>query len=536
MRGHKTWTWAHGVLSALMLLGLLWWATDRPLPQRSADPPKRFTLPQGAALLPDLPFTDTPLYQAYRARQLAQPQGLNQSPVYPVTSAHDGFAARVYLIRTAQRQLDLQYYIWNDDVVGRLLLLELQQAARRGVRVRLLLDDNNTRGLDGYLSALSRQPNFEVRLFNPFMHRQWRLLDYLHRFQHQQKRMHNKVLVADQAVLITGGRNVGDSYFRPTPAAQSFTDLDVIAAGGPAVQAARFFEQYWHGPDSYPVRDVFRPDGRDEAEALQQLARSPRLPESKRFLEALQKTPLVQDLLDGRLQWIWAPAEFMSDLPDKLYRNIRPEDTIPGMIAAELRTPSRQLDLVSAYFIPTEAQVQQLVQMARRGVRIRVLTNSLASTDVPLVHAFYLKKRRTLLQAGIRLFEYSENDPLPSFGVKGSKGNTLSSDASLHAKVFSWDQQNVFVGSFNYDPRSLYHNTECGLLVRAPQMAREIDRLMDGQLRSRAYEVKLDAHGQLYWVDQTRTPTRIWHQEPRASLLDRVLVRLAGGLPIEPYL
>ena len=259
-----------------------------------------------------------------------------------------------------------------------------------------------------------------------------------------------QVLVADQAVLITGGRNVGDSYFRPTPAAQSFTDLDVIAAGGPAVQAARFFEQYWHGPDSYPVRDVFRPDGRDEAEALQQLARSPRLPESKRFLEALQKTPLVQDLLDGRLQWIWAPAEFMSDLPDKLYRNIRPEDTIPGMIAAELRTPSRQLDLVSAYFIPTEAQVQQLVQMARRGVRIRVLTNSLASTDVPLVHAFYLKKRRTLLQAGIRIIEFF-GISLASFQVGGGMLLLISSLQMLNAQPAEGRKEDVNDGDTKVD-------------------------------------------------------------------------------------
>lgn len=540
LRGIRWWQWLAIVTVFLLLaFAVLWWATDRPLPKRSPAPPQRYALtPAGAELLPDLPFTDTPLYQAYRARALtnANSSGMHMSPVYAVTSAHDGFAARVYLIRSARRQLDLQYYIWNDDVVGRLLLLELQQAARRGVKVRLLLDDNNTRGLDGYLSALSRQPNFEIRLFNPFTFRKWRIFDYLHRFEHQQKRMHNKVLVADQTVMITGGRNVGDSYFRPMPDAQSFTDLDVIAAGAPAVQADRMFEQYWHAQDSYPVKDVIKPHGPDEADAMQLLADSPRLPEAARFLQTLKTAPLVQDLLDGRLQWIWAPAEFMSDAPDKLYRDIQPSDTIPGMIAEELRKPTRQIDLISAYFIPTDEQIVQLTRMARQGVHIRVLTNSLASTDVPAVHAFYVKRRKALLQAGVRLFEYSENDSLPSFGVKGSKGNTLTSDASLHAKAFSWDKQSVFIGSFNYDPRSLYHNTECGLLIRTPQMATEIDRLMDSQLRTRAYEVKLDARGQLYWLDQTHQPTKIWHEEPHASWIDHAVMRVTGWLPIESYM
>ncbi len=529
------WRWPYVVAMLLLALLLLWFLTDKSLPPRTPDPRKPHEI-STTGVLPALPFDQTPLRLAYQARLKGRNDASTASPLYPLTSAHDGFAARVYLIRNARRQLDLQYYIWDDDVVGRLLLLELQQAAQRGVRVRLLLDDNSTRGLDGYLSVLGRQPNFEIRLFNPFAHRKWRIFDYLHRFEQQQKRMHNKLLVADQTVMMTGGRNVGDSYFRPTPNEQAFTDLDLIAAGAPAVKASQSFEEFWDAPDSYPVRDVVTPDGQAESEALQLIKDSPKLPEAAQFLQTLQRAPVVQDLLDGRLQWIWAPAEFMSDHPDKLHKKFAPQDTVAGVINQKMRSPQAQIDLVSAYFIPTDAQVQELSALARKGVRVRVLTNSLASTDVPAVHAFYVKKRPALLAAGVRLFEYNANDPLPSFGPKGSKGNTLTSDASLHAKVFGWDKQSVFVGSFNYDPRSVHHNTECGLLVNSPLMAQEIDRLMDGQLRTRAYEVKLDEQRRLYWIDQTQGTQKIWHEEPNASLMDRALARAVGWLPIEQYM
>lgn len=494
--------------------------------------------PKNIASAPEI----TPAIQAMSTLQTAyvslQKQYPTQQPIYPIRSANDAFASRAALIRAAQYSIDLQYYIWNDDLVGRLLLLELKHAAARGVKVRLLLDDNSTSGLDGYLTALSRQPNFEIRLFNPFAHRTLRMLDYLRDFDHQQRRMHNKTLIADQSFLIVGGRNVGDSYFREDNKGTVFTDLDVLTAGAPVKQAGLFFEKFWNSPDSYPVWQVIEPDGDAESDAMALLAKTPRLPQAQRYIDSMKDTPFVQDALDRQLDWVWAKAEFLSDSPAKLSRELRLKQSVSAQLSKRLQQSKRHVDIVSAYFVPTAADVATLTGLVKAGVSVRVLTNSLASTDVPAVHAFYANHRHALLAGGVQLYEFRANDSLPSFSVGGSKGSTLSSDASLHAKIFGWDLQQFFVGSYNMDPRSDRYNTECGLLVYSPALATRLNDLLNRQMGLWAYQVIQNPNDldELQWVEQVDGRPIYHDHEPNASWLDRVSMTIAGWLPIQQYM
>ncbi len=508
-------------------------------PDHSESQPFRYqSTAQSSASAPLI----TPVTQAMSTLQTAyaslQKQYPNQQPIYPIRSANDAFASRAALIRSAQHRIDLQYYIWNDDLVGRLLLLELKNAAARGVQVRLLLDDNSTSGLDGYLTALSRQPNFEIRLFNPFAHRTLRFIDYLTDFDRQQRRMHNKTLIADDAFLIVGGRNVGDSYFREDSKGTVFTDLDVLTAGAPVQQASLFFDKFWNSQYSYPVWQVIEPNGDDEYDAMQLLAKTPRLPQAQRYINSLKDTPFVQDALDQQLSWVWAKATFLSDSPNKLSQQLDLEHSVAAQLFTRLKNSTQQVDIVSAYFVPTAEDVATLTGLVKAGISVRVLTNSLASTDVPAVHAFYANHRHALLAGGVQLYEFRANDPLPTLSIGGSKGSTLTSDASLHAKIFGWDLQQFFVGSFNMDPRSDRYNTECGLLVYSPALATRLSDLMDRQMGLWAYQVIQNpaALDQLQWVEQVDGRPVYHDQEPNASWLDRIAMTIAGWLPIQQYM
>jgi cardiolipin synthase C len=444
----------------------------------------------------------------------------------------DAFAARALLAEAADRTLDVQYYIWHHDITGILLFEALRRAADRGVRVRLLLDDNNTAGLDGVLAALDSHPNLEVKLFNPFRHRRGRILDYLGDFARVNRRMHNKSFTADGQVTIVGGRNVGDEYFG---AGRDFlfVDLDVLGIGPVAHQVSADFERYWQSELACPARRLLAPVSPGSlAEVAAAAARIEEGDEAAAYRQALRSSPFVRDLLTGRLAFEWVSTTVVSDDPAKALGKAREEELLWSKLKALLGTPTRQMELVSPYFVPGAEGVEHFAALARSGVKISVLTNALEATDVVAVHAGYAKRRRPLLEAGVAIFE------LKRAGSAGGRqrrrvGVSGSSRSSLHAKTFSIDRARLFVGSFNFDPRSTQLNTELGFLIDSPALAERVADVFTGRLLDEGYRVRLDGAGKLQWTEQTEGGEAIHQEEPGAGLWLRLSVSMMGALPVE---
>ncbi|WP_414696624.1 phospholipase D family protein [Paraburkholderia sp.] len=468
------------------------------------------------------------------AGQLAMHPGL--SGIYPLQDPHAAFAARVFLARAAQRTLDVQYYIWRNDLTGTLLLEELHAAADRGVRVRLLLDDNGIpSSLDPVLAALQTHPNIEVRLFNPFVVRKPKSIGFLTDFSRANRRMHNKSFTADGTATIFGGRNIGDEYFGATDGVV-FADLDVLAIGPAADDVAHDFDRYWASASSYPVDRIIAPATPDQLDDLKRKALIvERDPAAAEYVAALRDLPFVHRIAEGSLPFEWAKARMVSDDPAKGLNQAQSETLVLHQLHDILGDPVHELDLVSPYFVPTRAGTQYFTQLAARGVEVRVLTNSLEATDVAAVHSGYAKRRVELLKGGVELFELRRlpgTDP----DKEGRGGRFGSSGSSLHAKTFAVDASRVFVGSFNFDPRSANLNTELGFIIDSPQLASQIEEAFIKLVPRVAYIVRLDQNGKVYWLEQDGDRQIRYDTEPNTSWYGRLGVWFMSILPIESHL
>ena len=495
-------------------------------------------LPSLAGRTVSCAFTDTgqsPIGKALAPALAANP-GL--SGILPLAEPLDAFAARVDLARAASRSIDAQYYIWHDDLTGSLLFNELRAAADRNVRVRLLLDDNNTTGLDPVIAMLDAYPNIEIRLFNPFAIRGPRLLAFLTDFRRLNRRMHNKSFTVDNQVTIVGGRNVGDEYFGAT-AGSLFVDLDVLAAGPVVPEVSNDFDRYWASASSYPAHRIIgrlSPDRIEQAE--RKLDTIGRQPGAAAYAQALRQSRLVDRLLEQRLALDWSPVRMISDDPAKgLGQADRGRLFFPAL-AASMGVPKRELRLVTGYFVPTRRGTQALAEMARSGVAVTVLTNSLEATDVPIVHAGYAKWRAPLLRSGVRLFELrrSHGAARPRNGARGAigRGSGLSGAGSaLHAKTFAVDGRRLFVGSFNFDPRSANLNSELGFVIDSRIMTKRVHDLIEESAPGLSYEVRLSAKGQTYWLEQREDRVVRHDTEPGTTAWQRIRVSLLSLLPID---
>jgi len=454
-----------------------------------------------------------------------------KSGLYLLQNAQDAFAARVMLAQTARRTLDVQYYIWRNDLSGTLLLEALHAAAERGVRVRLLLDDNGVAGLDRELAALDAHPRIEVRLFNPFVVRNPKWLGYLTDFARANRRMHNKSFTADNQATILGGRNVGDEYFGAAEG-MLFADLDVLAVGPVVSAVSSDFDRYWASGSSYPVSQILpRVDSDGLAQLAAKASQVTHDPQAAAYMNAIRRMDFIRALEDGKLDFEWAEARLVSDDPRKGLGKAKAKGLLTYQLEAIIGAPKEDVALVSSYFVPTAAGVDAFVEMAARGVTVRILTNSLDATDVAVVHAGYAKWRKDLLEAGITLYEMRRLSP--ETGHSKSAGSFSSSASSLHAKTFAVDGEQVFIGSFNFDPRSANLNTESGLVIDSPRFARQIAAAFDEAIPANAYEVRLDKDGKLYWLER-RDGIQIRHDtEPGSGFLKRSSVLLLSLLPIE---
>jgi putative cardiolipin synthase len=453
-----------------------------------------------------------------------------ESGVYALDDGRDAFAVRVLLAGAAERSLDVQYYIWRNDITGALLFDALRAAADRGVRVRLLLDDNNTSGLDATLAQLDAHPNIEVRLFNPFALRRLRLLGYLTDFLRLNRRMHNKTFTADGQATIVGGRNVGDEYFGAGEFL--FADLDVLAIGPVATAVSNDFDRYWNSASAYPVRLLVPAAAADSGASLAlEAARIAQLPAAHDYMAAMRASTFVAELIARRLPLEWAPTLLVSDDPAKVLDRAPADSRIGAQLKRVVGVPSSELDLVSPYFVPSQAGADAFAAMVQRGVKVRVLTNSLEATDVAAVHSGYAKWRKPLLAAGVKLYEMRRSWPQDA-GPRRS-GPLGSSASSLHAKTFAVDGQRVFVGSFNFDPRSARLNTEMGFVIDSPTMARQLAATLTSGVAERAYEVRLAPDGALYWTERKQGAIIRHDTEPGTGFWRRVGVRLLSWLPID---
>jgi len=443
----------------------------------------------------------------------------------------DAFVARAVLIELADRTLDLQYYIFHPDDTGSLIIDRLIAAADRGVRVRILLDDWGTLDKkDETVAGLDAHPNVEIRVFNPYVHRSglhW-LGEMLTSFTRVNRRMHNKQFIADGAAVILGGRNIGDEYF--SHGELDFQDVDVLAGGPVARQSLQSFDAYWSSKFAIPISQLgkFTPDETQFATARKELgARCEGLRDSD-YARALAGSDLAKDLRAHALHLHWAEGRVIADPPDKISQPLgaRGETYLGVQVSPYARAARSDLLIVSPYFVPGKDGVQFFGERRREGVNVKVLTNSLAATDVWLVHAGYMKYRRPLLAEGVRLFELKAE----ATGAKGPRRSGMSigsSRASLHGKTFVFDRTSVFIGSVNLDPRSLEQNTEVGVLVQSPDLAAEVGRLFDHwSSPALAYEVTQGAGGRLQW-------TGGYSNEPEAGFWRPLGAKFFSHLPID---
>jgi cardiolipin synthase C len=472
---------------------------------------------------------DTRLGRAISPLVAAHP---GNSGIYPLPDAQDAFAARVLLAQAAERTLDLQYYIWQGDMSGTLLFEEVREAAERGVRVRLLLDDHGTAGIDATLAALDAHPNIEVRLFNPFVIRKPRAINYLIDFFRLNRRMHNKSFTADNQVTVIGGRNVGDEYFGATDGLL-YVDLDVMAVGPVVTEMSKDFDRYWSSESSYPV-DRLLPlvNPAKAAELASTASLIERDAAAAAYMNAIHNSAFARELMQGRLALEWAVTRMVSDDPAKGLGLAAPEALFPHKLREIIDEPEAEVDLVAPYFVPGASGVDAFVALAEKGVKIRVLTNSLeATTALAAVHAFYAKRRKPLLEGGIRLYELRRLSPVVE--TRKNDGPSGSSSSSLHAKTFSVDRARVFIGSFHFDPRSAELNTELGFVIDSPALAQQIRAALNSWIPADAFEVRLSETGDLYWIERQEGEWVRYDSEPGTRFWQRAWIRFLSLLPIE---
>jgi putative cardiolipin synthase len=455
---------------------------------------------------------------------------------------------RLQLIGRAERSIDVQYYLVQDDETGRYLLRALRDAALRGVRVRLLLDDLYTSGNDDLLLGLAAHPNVQLRLFNPFTVGRasffTRFAFSLNEFSRVNRRMHNKLLIADGAMAVTGGRNVANEYYMRHEQA-NFVDLDAFIAGHLVPQLHELFDDYWNSPASFPIGAIVRSGRTPESlralfdEVTGPLHTPP--PEPPPVNDVLGYGPIADDLDSGRLGLVWAQAATYADPPQRIkglgahYGMVPLQDieSVRYNVAEMMRRARREVVMTTPYFIPGERGLALMAEMRRRGVSVKVLTNSLAATDEPLVHSAYRRYRPQLLQLGVELHELS-----PLRVRRTSRlGMFDSTQGRLHAKTAVIDRSRVFIGSMNFDPRSEKHNTEMGVFVDSPQLAREMLRLMDLDKFQASWRVVLAPDGRsLRWLAQDDEKEIVLLQEPEADFWKRFWLNLLAPLAPEELL
>ncbi len=496
----------------------------------------------------------------------------NDSGFALVGDAELAFSSRMTLIKAAQKTLDIQYYaIFQDDTTER-LLAAVRDAAARGVRVRILLDDFNTSGKNALVLKLAFVPNISLRLFNPLPGTRSslmaRIVINLKDTDRIQRRMHNKMLVADNAVGIAGGRNLGETYFGQSTGT-NFVDIDVLAAGRIVRDLSHSFDQYWNNPLAYPAQslvtmadiEALKPKSTDDVPGATSVADSNALMSDANMADAAARpkaadgsvatlSPLADDTDLRLLTWTWAPSVLMADKPSKIAADAdsteEAQDTTVDGLLSLMSQAKRDLLIVSPYFVPGDRMMKQFADLRARGIRVRVLTNSLASNDALAAHVGYAKYRKALLALGVDIYEMraEQQGSFNSFGAATLTGGSVGgfagksgggSRASLHSKVVVMDDRLLVVGSMNLDLRSQLQNSEVAIVIRSSAMALQATRLIEPTLQTAAYRVQL-VDRQLVWRAPQGSPLPDTTSEPDASMGLKIMAELIAPFAPEEML
>ncbi len=435
----------------------------------------------------------------------------------------DGFLARVQMIDAAERTLDLQYFIFRTDETGKLLAAAVLRAADRGVRVRLMLDDGETKPGDEQMAALDAHPQIEIRVYNPFAYRGSSLflrgLEFSFNSARLDYRMHNKLMVVDNSIALVGGRNVGDQYFQIDPESQ-YADDDVFAAGPMVQRLSATFDEFWNCALAIPARALTKgmtseaalAKYREVLTAHRQQVKADGMDYSTRIASG---EPLAS-ILSGKLPLIWARAQLVYDSPDK--KSVDKGEMVGRLmhkpVAAAVADVQSELLMISPYLIPGDEGMQLFAELRKRNVTVRILTSSLEATTVILAQAGYMKYRVPLLEMGAELYEIRS-----LLGDSRGSGQTANisrfGNYSLHAKLFVLDRQRLFVGSMNFDQRSMHLNTEIGLIIDSPELAQQAARRFEAMASPpNSYQVLLQPR------DGGRSPELVWRTQEQGKLVD----------------
>jgi len=464
-----------------------------------------------------------------------------KSRLLPLKDGVDAFYARAMLAKLAERALDLQYFLWHKDLTGQVLLKLVLDAADRGVRVRLLLDDLDNQDLDLELYALDTHQNISVRLFNPFATRGFKYVDFFVDTARVNRRMHNKSFTADNQYTIVGGRNIGDEYF-DAGEGFNFYDMDVLATGPVVAHVSSAFDLYWNHETAVPI-SAFE-QNTATTDDLNDLRR--RLTEYRDtnldslYADDLRSSKLAAALKGGEFVAYAADATVLFDDPDKgLGKSPDDFESMKDLMRPYLDKVEREVVLISPYFVPGDGGVETLADVVKRGVDVHVITNSYASTDSGVVHAGYSTYREALLASGVQLYELK---PSAQGGRReGSVG--YDSLASLHTKVFILDVETVFIGSLNLDPRSIDINTEMGILAYVPELAWTWGTRLEDKGIEQVYELELvrspaESEGEftvytkhIEWIERKNGETIRHATEPGVGASDSIKLFFSGMAP-----
>jgi putative cardiolipin synthase len=488
----------------------------------------------GCASLPtDYPRTESVALEDYQSTSIGK-RWAEREAEHPGKSAfamlrygRDAFSIRIAMIDQAQKTLDLQVYIWQADETGRIVAERLIRAADRGVRVRLLVDDMGLGGTDEGVASMDAHPNIEIRIFNPFANRTFSSLDFLVDLDRVNHRMHNKIIVTDNSFAIVGGRNIGDHYFSVDPDT-NFRDLDIMAVGPVVRDISRVFDHFWQGDWAVPINAlVDRPytavDLKEGRARLQKAIEEGDYPYSV-------DDDVREFLVRAAGRTVWAPGKVIWDDPVSIEQGEEVSDLIVAL-RRKTDTLQKSLTIESAYFMVGDRGVKNVEKLVERGVKVRILTNSLASNDVLAAHAGHANYRKQLLEAGAELYELRTDSAIIKKTWKGK------SQAGLHTKAMVFDDESLFIGSFNLDPRSANINTEAGLYVESPELAERLLAYLDEGVRpENSYQLVLNEYGSLEWVTQIDGVEVRYDKDPLSTFGQRFMSGFIGILPVESQL
>ena len=477
------------------------------------------------------------------------------APIHPDASAFrilsvgaDGFAMRMQMIATAEHSLDAQYYIFHGDHTGKLLTGALLSAADRGIHVRLLLDDGETVAGDEQIVALAAHPQIEIRIFNPFAYRGHHLLlrslEFAFSAGRLDYRMHNKLLLVDNAAALIGGRNIGDAYFQ-IDTDEQYADDDVYV-GGPIVQRlAATFDEFWNSALAIPVEALA--GGKPQASALDKarlrLAGQQAQDGASGYVQRAAGGEPLASIVGGRTPLVWSSAQVVCDSPEK--RRVAAGSMVGRLmyepVAAAAAGVQTELLMITPYFVPTDAEILLLHTLRLRNVTVRILTNSLESTNALPAHAAYARFRKQLLRDGVELYEVRALLGRTSRGSGQSAAISRFGNYGLHAKLFVFDRQQLFIGSMNFDQRSVRFNTEIGLIIASPELAQQTAARFEAMTQpAGAYHVVQEPSSsgrpRLLWRTLENGVAVEHRREPSPTLWRRVAVDLLALLPLKKEL